>query len=349
MSTTEKINVIIDIKKTIVSQIHPQRDVILSAIVEFKKAFNTNIISLNEKLEEKKREFERLTTEMSKENEIYLHRSGELTTSLDTERKNFTLFDNNMNEKNNADLIKAKQTEENSCDQTIEKLNNETKLVEEKIQTFQNNLTLLKTEITKWSSTKNDLEKQFQEVKFKVSTFSNGMVISDESLVELMKESESKTRTIEEAVNNDFTVYEGEISENNAKIVVDGNKSTGTTETTPGKPTSSGLFPKCPFEFKIIDDPMQKPWSQAQEKEYQSKLEIHAKIQNSHQKLSRPQHDKLMQHVKESKKNGFPYPYISKTPGTWCDVSASEVDISEFSMDELAAHVENLTAELRAL
>jgi len=30
-------------------------------------------------------------------------------------------------------------------------------------------------------------------------------------------------------------------------------------------------------------------------------------------------------------------------------VSSSEVDISGFSMDELAAHVENLTAELRAL
>jgi len=35
--------------------------------------------------------------------------------------------------------------------------------------------------------------------------------------------------------------------------------------------------------------------------------------------------------------------------GGFFDVSSSEVDISEFSMDELAAHVENLTAELRAL
>ena len=348
MSTTEKINVIIDIKKTIVSQIHPQRDVILSAIVEFKKAFNTNIISLNEKLEEKKREFERLTTEMSNENEIYLHRSGELTTSLDTERKNFTLFDNNMNDKT-ADLIKAKQTEENSCDQTIEKLNNENKLVEEKIQTFQNNLALLKTEITNWSSKKNDLEKQFQEVKFKVSTFSNGMVISDESLVELMKESESKTRTIEEAVNNDFTVYEGEISENNAKIVVDVNKSTGTTKTTPKKKTSSDLYTACPFVFEIVDDPITKPWSQPQQKEYQRKYEVYAKSQNNKKELSRPQHAKLMQHVITSGLNGFPHPYKSKTSESWYDVSASEVDISEFSMDELAAHVENLTAELRAL
>jgi hypothetical protein len=35
--------------------------------------------------------------------------------------------------------------------------------------------------------------------------------------------------------------------------------------------------------------------------------------------------------------------------GTWYDVTSSEMDISEFSMEELAAHVENLTAELRAL
>ena len=349
MSTTEKINVIIDIKKTIVSQIHPQRDVILSAIVEFKKAFNTNIISLNEKLEEKKREFERLTTEMSKENEIYLHRSGELTTSLDTERKNFTLFDNNMNEKNNADLIKAKQTEENSCDQTIEKLNNETKLVEEKIQTFQNNLTLLKTEIANWSSKKNELEKQFQAVKFKVSNFSNIMVISDESLVELMKESESKTKTIEEAVNNDFTFYEDEISENNAKIVVDVNNSNGTTKTTPEKKTSSGLFPKCPFAFDIIDDPMKKPWSGNQTNEYKLKLYIYARTQNSGRDLDKEQLKRLRENVQSSQKQACPLNHPSKTSESWYDVSASEVDISEFSMDELAAHVENLTAELRAL
>jgi len=38
-----------------------------------------------------------------------------------------------------------------------------------------------------------------------------------------------------------------------------------------------------------------------------------------------------------------------RTAGGFFDVSSSEVDFLEFSIDELAAHVENLTAELRAL
>jgi len=348
-STLEKIQVVVDNKKIIVNLVHPQKEVVKTAIDDFKKAFNIRIGSLNEKLEENKRECEKLSIEISDETENIRKCTGDLEKDLQNQKDANAVCQTNVSEKSEKDFIEGKKADEKKAQEAIDNLNHDNKVTENNIQELQKNITSLEADIISCSSRKEIFEKQLREVETRVYNFSDTMVVIDKHLVELIKDSEVKTKSIEEAVDNSFTFYEGEIAENTVKSVVDGNNSTGTTEPTPGKKTSSFLFPKCPFSFDIIDDPMQKHWSTVQTNEYQNKLEIHAKTQNSDIKLTRKQHDLLMRNVKSSQKQACPLTHKSTTAGSWCDVSASEVDISEFSMDELSAHVENLTAELRAL
>jgi len=354
MSVTKSLGEVDSIKQVVLSSTHTHKDQITASILEFKSKFNNRIVSLTGELSENNTK----TSMMISDNELakkeFDRSISVLQDILGLEKKKLVQTKTKTNDPTHTKNVENLTSEIQKCDADIQKIKKENESLQTKITSITEQLVLTKTEITGMNDDKCKLQTNLTNLSSETATLSASMKTSDDRLVELIISSECQTSLIKTAVEGEFDSYNSSIdkakSENAAadieQPVVYINS---TTITTVEKQRSTQIYKKCPFDFEIIDTPFQK-WGTKQTEEYRTKLTEYAKTHNNNNPLSKKQLQQLRENVTSSASKGEPLPrYPDKVTGAWCNVSASEVDISEFSMDELAAHVENLTAELRAL
>ena len=341
-------------KKVILLSTHTQKDEITASILEFKSKFNNRIESLTLELSENNIKSSKMISDNELATQEFNRIINVLQENLSLEKKKLLETKTKTNDKTHTKSVENLTSEIHKCDADIQQCKKENESLQTKIKSSTEQLVLTKNEITSMNEEKIKLQTNLTKMLSETATVSASMKTSDDRLVELILGSDLKTSIIKTAVEDEFDSYNSSIdkakSENAAadieQPVVYINS---TTITTVEKQRSTQIYKKCPFDFEIIDTPFQK-WGTKQTEEYRTKLTEYAKTHNNNNPLSKKQLQQLRENVTSSASKGEPLPrYPDRVTGAWCNVSASEVDISEFSMDELAAHVENLTAELRAL
>jgi len=357
-----EINEVTSTKKIVLDISHRNRDTITIAIRDFRSNFDNRVRQCRDQLESQKTLLS--TTEQSNEveNSAFEKEINDLENfkkeSENTLQKNLTI----TNDIPSTDLENL-NSENQTCDSQISELTKsyETSLKEtEEVSKSCNNIVNELKECTiQMTNFKEQLEKMVKEE----NDFDSMVDKHNRELSDLLSISESTTNLVEKSLVSEFDSYNSSINSDGTSlsIISEGNIELNRQEhlkKAPEKLTSLTVFPECPVVFDIInndeilnnDDRIngKNKWSEKQKKVYLHALTEHAKGLEPTKKLSKNQNKTIMQNVITSALKGRPekHTYVD---GTWCDVSSSEVDISEFSMDELAAHVENLTAELRAL
>jgi len=338
---------VITTKENILNNMNEPRKVIIQAISDFKNTFNTKITKLSTIFDEKKIVLGSLNDEITQQKNSFKSKFKNLEEKIAFMEDKISDTNNKItNDKTHSEKIQVFLDSDRDCDLEITRLENEndtTKTNIEQLEIESESITKQIVEIkTKMVSSQTDLD----AIILKTNNFSQKVSDSDEHIIENLLNTGIQTMKIDRYVHAGNEEYSESITKQNteAESVIELNP-----QKAPEEKNSSTRYKGCPFEFKIIDDLGAKPWSKDQTNEYKNELSKYAIKYNGDRRLNDAQKKSFFGNVSSSQKNGEPLVHNSKTLGTWFDVSSSEVDISEFSMDELAAHVENLTAELRAL
>jgi len=336
MSVTKSLGEVDSIKQVVLSSTHTHKDEITASILEFKSKFNNRIVSLTGELSENNTK----TSMMISDNELakkeFDRSISVLQDILGLEKKKLVQTKTKTNDPTHTKNVENLTSEIQKCDADIQKIKKENESLQTKITSITEQLVLTKTEITSMNDDKCKLQTNLTNLSSETATLSASMKTSDDRLVELIISSECQTSLIKTAVEGEFDSYNSSIDrtkiENGAEVI---SYVTPAPVQKNSKPTEQEISKYKEFVTKIAND------------------------KNGNQKLTREQIARIDKYVRQygangqTEKDNFEREMAAysrrKTSGGFFDVSSSEVDISEFSMDELAAHVENLTAELRAL
>jgi len=341
-----KITEVNQIKLNVLDTIHSNKDTITEVIREFKSKFDNNLAESKKELYDKKNElemkkksnldeisrFEKVITDMK--NKIQEH---EQQVHTDVDNKADIIFQSNLqslndeNQNNDDDINDLNKTLEKNMEE-IEKAET---LSKETIQKIQQS----KTTLNELSNKFNEIETELEHLKYVETT-------KITNISELLDISEFNTKFIDAAVDKEFDSYDSSITlkddsmQENLNSQVNQNPMTTSSQDN-GKPNEQQLLE---FTNKVnriaLERTNGRPLKVAQINSKQVFINQYKANAKTGELLLNDRILKLDQKDKSKKRH---------TKEALYDVSSSEVDISEFSMEELAAHVENLTAELRAL
>jgi len=323
-------------KKVILLSTHTQKDEITASILEFKSKFNNRIESLTLELSENNIKYSQMLSDNELATNEFNRIISVLQENLSLEKKKLLETKNKTNDQKHTKSVENLNSEIQKCDADIQKFKKENESLQTKITSSTEQLVLTKNEITSMNEEKTKLQTNLTKMLSETATVSASMKTSDDRLVELILGSDLKTSIIKTAVEDEFDSYNSSIDitkiENGAEVI---SYVTPAPVQKNSKPTEQEISKYKEFVTKIAND------------------------KNGNNKLTREQIARIDKYVRQygangqTEKDNFEREMAAynrrKTGGGFFDVSSSEVDISEFSMDELAAHVENLTAELRAL
>ena len=332
-----EINTVISTKKGVREISHLNRNEITDAIRIFRSKFNEQLESLNTELKNKE---QLLSSKKSANENVFSTFDADITglknkIAEHNEMLQTTVTNNNNHPITNLDDL---NTENKNCDSEIAELK---KTVENSIQEEKDVLILsdkIVESIKQCTSEITGLQDKLQSIVKAEYDFSSSVNSHNDELSDLLVVSELMTSSIEKGVIEEFDNYveciesDKKSLQNVAAVVSDVKKQPTQNN---GKPTEQ------------------------QVKDFNNFIDARALARNGGIKLNPKQTGRRETYKREYAQNGqktidkFEDEMVKNTRewkiGGFFDVSSSEVDISEFSMDELAAHVENLTAELRAL
>jgi len=355
-------------KENVLEATHTTKTTVTEVIRVCKQKFAENINNLETEL--KKTETELVEKKVVHEAES--HKFDAVIAGMNTEiqkhRKNLQTdqttqeHDNNKqtlekfvntNKKHDADIteLKKKLTDTQQQEKSGESLSskNTTRIQDSKNQ------------IVKLTSDLSNIEKELQDLDGRETA-------SKENISYLLSISEEKTGLITRAVDEEFISYTTSFQVPKEMLKPNNTQKARTNAASIQVPKemlepnntqkARTIWPECDFDFDVYNYVEGHSWNTKQKHEYETKLKEYVKNKNLSNKIHKDQEKRIRENVESSVKQGKPLKKKS-TAESWCDVSSSQADTSEFSNDEpdiskysidqLAAHVQNLTAELRGL
>jgi len=348
------------IKENVLQATHTAKTTVTEVIRVCKQNFAENINNLETKLKktetelvEKKvvheaesRKFDAVIEGMKTDIEQYRNKlQTDQTTQEHINNKQTLEKFVNTNKKHDADIteLKKKLTDTQQKQKLGELLSSKNTTL---IENSKNQIVKLKSDLI-------NIENELQDLDSRETA-------SKENISCLLSLSEERTGLITRAVDEEFTSYTTSFQVPKEMLKPNNTQKARTNAASIQVPKemlepnntqkARTIWPQCDFDFDVYDYVEGRSWNTKQKQEYATKLKEYVKNNNLWNTNRNDQQKKILENIDLSVRLGKPQALKQKsTAGSLCNVSSSQADISKFSIDQLAVHVQNLTAELRGL